>query len=353
MKELTDDQLHDLTDDELDQRMSDERTQEIDEPEAVEAEGDVDVAEEDSGDDIDVATNDEEEAVEEVDEEDSETPEPTADIPDGEPAEDKGETEEESPDTPTFKDLKVNGKMVPINSIDELYALASGGGHITQQLQGLSSKKKSFAMMDQHNISDSDISMLAEIKSGNKDALATLLKQSGIDTMDVTDEVTDGYRPGQYIPSDESMNLKDVQDEISVDEEYSITQNVVNNMMDERSQQTLVQNPMMIKGLHQDIKSGAYQRVQAEATKLKMMDGGLKSDMDYYIQAAQSGAQQAPKQQFQPEQPAPAKKVNAGKKLSKKAAGSTKSKTPPEGRKKAEDMTDDELMAMRTQIMDR
>ena len=357
MADLTEDQLNDLTDEELEQAVRDVRDEPVEEATeepAEEAEVEVDAGEsEEDVTDTDVGESDDE-PVDEVDEENSETPEPEIDNPDGEPVADEGEKKEETPETPTFKDLKVNGNMVPINSIEELYALASGGGHMTQQLQALSSKKKSFAMMEQHGISDADISMLAEIKSGNKDALATLLKQSGVESMDIPDEVAEGYQPGQFIPSDQSMNLKAVQDEISMDQEYAVTQNIVNNIMDQESQRQLVKDPLMIKQLHQDVKSGAYERVSGEAMKLKMMDGGLKSDMDYYIQAAQSGGQPPQQMQTPPtQQPAPVRNNTAAKKQSKKSAGSTRAKTPPDARKSAEDMSDDELMAMRASIMDR
>ena len=359
LEPLTSEQLDELSDDELEQRVADERMEELgsdnqDDSEVEDTEDVADQADEEDLDTEDVDDDSEVEAGDEVDENEADTSTNGEDNPDGEtePREDKPDAKLE--ETPTFRDLKVNGTMMPINSLDELYALASGGGHMTQQLQGLSKRKKSLSIMDSQNISDEDLSILAQIKGGNKDALATLVKSSGIDYMDITDEVGEGYTTQEFIPSDTAMNLKEVQDSISMDPEYAITQNIVNNLMDERSQDMLIENPNYIKGLHTDVKSGAYEPTQAQAMKLKMMDGGAKSDMDYYIQAAQGVPQGQPQQQQmqQPERPQTTRRSESVK--SKKRSGaSIKSKTPPASRPNVNDMSDDELMAYREEIMSR
>ncbi len=352
---LTEDQLDELSDEELEQRIHDERVEGSqenpddesgDEPEE---ELDEDIAEDEPED-----GETEDDIQDEVDAEEKETSEAGEDNPDGETKPKKDDTKDSDTETPAFKDLKVDGQMIPINSLDELYTLASGGGNLTQKYQKLAKGKKSLSIMEEHNLTEADLSLLIEARNGNKDALASLVKQSGIDSLDVTDEVDENYQPGEFIPSDESMNLKAVQDEISMDQEYATTQNVVNNLMDERSQQMLVQNPMYIKGLHMDIKSGAYQVTQAQATKMKMMDGGSRSDMEYYIAAAQEAQvnnQQAPAPQAAPDKPAGSKKPS--NKSKKRSAGTTDSKTPPAPMPNAEEMSDEDLMKYREQIMSR
>ena len=350
---LTEDQLNDLSDEELDQRMKDESLEGIEEDnansEGDEPEENADVEPDPEPETIDGEDDDSDD---EVDAEEDDTSDVAAGETDGNPEADDEDTETETTETPeSFRDLKVDGQMIKINSIDELYTLASGGGNITQKLQRLARGKKALSIMDDNKLTAEDISLLVEARSGNKDALATLMKQSGVEAFDIPDEVTEGYQPGQHVPSDARMNLKDVQDEISGDPEYQTTVTVVNDVMDERSQQMLVENPMYIKGIHMDIKSGAYQTTQAEATKLKMMDGGGRSDMEYYIEAAQQAqvaSQSQPQQQEQPQAQKP-----RGSKSKKRSAGSFTKKTPAPGRVSVDDMTDDELMAYREEIMSR
>jgi transcription initiation factor IIF auxiliary subunit len=41
----------------------------------------------------------------------------------------------------------------------------------------------------------------------------------------------------------------------------------------------------MIRGLHVDVKNGVYQEVSAIASKMKVFDGGKRSDLEYYLAA--------------------------------------------------------------------
>jgi len=365
---MTEDELYDMSDEDLEVAANAERNSANAEDENDNSDNEPDVVDDGSTDEVDSVEGgdpensddntdevEEDEPNDEVDEEDVDTSESDEGQPDGEPASDEDETDTPETDTPTqeFAPLKVSGKNIPINSLDELYTLASGGASVTQKFQEIAGHKKSISIMQEHGLTEADLSMLIEARNGNKDALASLVKQSGIDSLDVTDEVSEGYQPGQYIPSDQQMNLHDVQSLISQDEEYGTTQNIVNNLMDERSQNTLVQNPNMIRGLHEDVKSGAYERVSAHAQKLKLMDGGIRSDMDYYVQAAQEGPQgQQPQQQVpatQIQEPAP--KAKPDNKDKKRAAGSTHKATKTPSIKEIEDLSDDELMAYREKIM--
>ncbi len=359
---MTEDELYDMSDEDLEtaanaERNSanaeDENDNSANEPDVVD---DGEVNEPAQNEEV-VASDDdakpEAEPNDEVDEEDDEPSDSGDGQPDGEPTLDNDETETPDTDTPTeeFAPLKVSGKNIPINSLEELYTLASGGASVTQKFQEIAAHKKSIAIMKSHGLTEADLSMLVEVRGGNKDALASLVKQSGIDSLDVTDEVSEGYQPGQYVPSDQQMNLQEVQGLISQDEEYGTTQNIVNNLMDEKSQNTLVQNPNMIRGLHEDVKSGAYERVSAHAEKLKLMDGGTRSDMEYYVQAAQEGPPQQQQEAPLAQPQVPAKKAKPDNRSEKRAAGSTKPGVQTPAIADLNDMSDEELMSYREKIM--
>ena len=359
--ELNDDQLAALSDDELEARYDEQQSADLaNDPEPT---PDVDPVDDVDGDEPDDEPEDlvEDNPVEnddgESDEEDDETPEPSDVVDEGNPDVDPTDAPDETPsansETPQkFKPLRMNGKDVSINSMEELYALASAGGQFTQKMQEISQYKKSLAVMQKNGLTEQDLSLLIEARNGNKDALASILKQSGVDTLELEDEPSEGYQPGAYVPTDMEVSLMDVQREISSDPEYQITQNVVNNMLDNQSQDMLVQNPSMIRGIHQDIKNGVFQGVKAEADKLKIMDGGRHSDMEYYIAAAKQDAQN--NQAHAPQEQAPEPTKPSRNTSRRKAAGSSRPKVQP---KKvidfSDDIDDDELMKYREQVMAR
>ena len=364
MAEYTDEQLENMSDEELEAaaneaRDSDTQTSNEEENISDNEPGTVvnndepnDVTDTDVGDiNEDGLSNDE------VNDENSETSNSGEDNPDGETKPKEDEKEEQTSETPTqeFAPLKVSGKHIPINSLEELYTLASGGAGVTQKFQEIAAYKKSIAIMNEHNLSEADLSLLVEARNGSKDAIASLIKQSGIDALELPEEANENYVPGAYIPSDQQVSLSEVQQEIARDEEYAITQNVVNNIMDSRSQDILVQNPQMIRGLHEDIKSGAYELVSAHAQKLKLMDGGIRSDMEYYIQAAQEGPSSEPQMPAQEQVPAPEPQPQKRvvDKDKRRSAGNTNQKAQAPSIKDINEMTDEELMAYREKIMER
>jgi hypothetical protein len=184
-----------------------------------------------------------------------------------------------------------------------------------------------------------------------------LIKQSGVDPLELEDEPNKDYQPGALVPSDTAVAIEDIQREISVDPEYQITSNVVNNMLDERSQDMLLDNPMFIKGIHEDIKSGAFQPVMAEAERLKLMDGAKRADFEYYLIAARqddNAPMGQPNMQNLEQQSPSQKEKRTVSKSKRRSAGSSKTKVPPKtGPINWDELSDEELMSKREEILSR
>jgi len=346
LQELTEDQLFELSDDELAQRMKDEEADRLedndtsDEPEDVVDEGDTEPEPEVVEDDVEP-----DDEVDDSEEDDSDTDEGQ---PDTEPKAEEEQTESEEPATQAFAPVRIGGRDIPINSQEELYALASAGGQFTQKMQEISHGRKSLAIMQRAKLSDEDLNLYAEAMTGNKDAIAAIVKRSGVDLLEVEEKPSEGYVPANYAPTEQQMQIEDVQNEISRDAEYPRTLEVVNQEMDKRSQEMLVKNPDMIRGIHHDIKTGVYDAISAEAYKLKVQDQGRHADMDYYMAAARGAGPQGQAPQQQQQEEAPVKRVSKSKK--KAAAGGSRSKTPSPVIN-YDTMDDDELMKRREAIM--
>jgi hypothetical protein len=371
MSTLNNEQLEELSDEELEAEFNKikqeslsldekESNEEQDHDEPLDESNDVQDETTDSDDDADEPEEESELSLDEVDEGKEETSSEDEGQPDGEPASDEDDTKSEPTETLKLKPLKVDGKELPINSLDELYTMASAGTKFTQKMQAISKYKKAYMIMDKQGLTDEDISLLAEAKTGNKDAIATLIKQAGIDPLELDDGPSENYTPGAFIPSDAVVQIEEIQKELSAEPEvYQNTVRVVNDILDERSQEMLVQNPNLIRGIHEDIKSGAFQYVMAEAEKLKLMDGASKPDFEYYLIAATQGSNQevqnqgyvSPEQQQERVQKSTKPTVS---KARRRAAGSSKARTPAKsGPIDWDEISDEELMAKREEILSR
>jgi len=155
----------------------------------------------------------------------------------------------------------------------------------TKKMQQIKPWRKTIDALQEAKLGQDDINLFIDMQKGDKDAIGEFLKRQGIDTIDLEPEESN-YVPKDYGRDENALALKDVVDEISSDPEYSRTQNVLANEWDSSSWDVMANDPKMIKGLHIDMQNGMYDKVQPIAAKLKVYDGGSKSDLDYYKEAS-------------------------------------------------------------------
>lgn len=252
-----------------------------DEPEVEEVEEDEEIEDdtEQPEEDSDLDNQAEDEEVEEDIVEDPEAADETVD--------DKSDIVEEKPveaeAKPKLYKVKANGTEFEFTD-EELMQLAPKAMNYTQKMQEIAPWRKTISALKDNDIGEDDINLMIDVLKGNKEAITEVVKKAGLDTMDIDTE-NNSYERKQYGRSETELAIEDVVNTIAKDPEYKITQHVVDSQWDSNSRQKLAENPDMISGLHDDIKSGVFDQVSPMAMKMKVLDGAKKSDIDYYIEA--------------------------------------------------------------------
>lgn len=155
----------------------------------------------------------------------------------------------------------------------------------TRKMQAIKPLRKTIDLIEGANLSHEDLNLAIDILRGDKEAIATILKKTGVDALDL-DVENSNYVPKDYGRNDTELAIKDVVDTIKTDREFTITESIISSQWDDASRRKFVEDPRLIKALHIDVQNGDYDKVAPIAAKLKVYDGGSKSDFDYYIQAA-------------------------------------------------------------------
>ena len=156
----------------------------------------------------------------------------------------------------------------------------------TQKMQQIKPWRKTIDAIEQANLNQDDVNLAIDVLKGDKDAIAALLKRTGIDALEL--DVDDAkYQPKDYGRNETELAIKDIVDEIKNDKEYDTTYDILETRWDSKSKTEFVENPELIRQLHLDVKSGMFDTISPIASKLKVYDGGSKSDLDYYKMAAQ------------------------------------------------------------------
>ena len=300
---MNEDQLFNMSDEELeaefnrakeDDGLQDEIVEEEiddmpeeDEGEELDTEEDLEQPEEDSDDDLD-AEDDEEE----IDSEDSEDGE-------GEPDEEleaEEEQTEEEVDAEAEEVLeaqkhrfKANGKeyeFTPDEIMEQFPKIFGQAMDYTKKTQAMKPWRKTIDAIESAQLKHDDINLMIDVLKGDKGALTEVMKRTGVDALDL-DMEANNYKPNDYGRDGTALDIKEIIEDISADKEYDTTHKILSKDWDETSFNEMTKDPQLIRLLHNDVKSGMFDKVQPIAEKLKVFDNGRKSDLDYYKDAAQ------------------------------------------------------------------
>lgn len=286
--------IENLSDEDFDKYMNDaiaeggiaEEEEEVDGTETEVEVDEVDTAEqpedENESEDSDDNNNDVDEEQEEDPEEDSETDEGIQETVDEHPTKEETEPTTDTHKVPTFR-LKADGTEFDLTE-DELKQLASKGMNYTKKMQDIKEYREHVSAIKEAALSKDDINLMIDVLKGDKDALATVMKRTGVDALDV-DVENSTYVPKNYGRNEVELDIEEVVETISRDPEYVTTKHIISSNWDKQSQMEFVKDPIKIKKLHEDVKNGIFDQVVPMMLKKKALDGARKSDIEYYIDA--------------------------------------------------------------------
>lgn len=212
---------------------------------------------------------------------------------DGEPEADEADAEvkaeaEEDEQPVQRRKYKANGKDYEFTDqeIFEQFGRVFGQAmDYTKKSQQLKPWRKTIDAIEQAGLSQDDVNLAIDVLSGDKEAIAALLKRTGVDALELdTDNVN--YTSKDYGRNDTELAIKEIVEEISGDKEYAITYDVLERQWDNKSKEAFAERPELIRELHLDVKSGMFDTLMPIVNKMRVYDGGKHSDLDYYGMAA-------------------------------------------------------------------
>lgn len=307
---MTDDKLYSMSDEELEKAFLDakenEQYEEVDEPvmESTDAyeeqEEEIEIMEQ--PDELDEDSVDEGATADEVTTETESTevtaqPDEEVDTEDEDPIEDEKSEENINNEIAQQEQqelvFKANGrefKFTQNEMIEQFPRIFGQAMDYTKKTQAMKPWRKTIDAIEQAKLGHEDINLMIDVMKGNKEAIAEVLKRTGVDSLEIDTE-NSKYTPNDYGRDDKALAIKDIVEEISVDKEYEITHRVLSKEWDEKSFKEMTEDPELIRLLHIDVKTGVFDKVQSIADKIKVLDRGSKPDLEYYRLASIEMAQ--------------------------------------------------------------
>jgi len=181
--------------------------------------------------------------------------------------------------------FKANGREIQVNSVDEAVQLMQMGASYSKKMAGLKPKLATLRMLENNKITDETLGFLIDVHNKVPEAINKLVKDSGIDPMDLSAEKADGYKPGNHKPAPAEVELDVVLEDLKDSPSFVKTMEVVTEVWDAPSRQLIAQNPQVLKAINSQIESGIYDLITTEVERERTFGrlNGL-SDLQAYRQ---------------------------------------------------------------------
>jgi hypothetical protein len=168
--------------------------------------------------------------------------------------------------------FKANGKQIKLESLDEAVQLMQMGANYTKKLQALQPNLKLLKMLENNELLDEGkLSYLIDINRKDPKAIQKLLRESGIDPMDIDTTVDPQYQPGNHSVSDEQIRLTTTLEEIAEDPQGKAFILEIHKTWDDPSKEALWGDPDIVRTLTDQKKNGIYDRIVSEVERRKIL----------------------------------------------------------------------------------
>lgn len=192
--------------------------------------------------------------------------------------EDKSKVEEEKPLTPeafmneVMKPFKANGKEITVKNPQEALRLMQMGAGYGRKLQELQPALKSLRMLEKHGLlDDNKLSYLIDLDQKNPEAIKKLIKESGIDPLELNTTDPVSYTPANRTVSDNEMAFTTSLRELESSPEGKATIQEINTTWDPTSKQVLFKSPELLSVIQIQRENGIYAQIATEIDRQKML----------------------------------------------------------------------------------
>lgn len=176
--------------------------------------------------------------------------------------------------------FKANGREVTPKSVEDAIALMQMGANYNKKMAALKPNLRLMKMLENNGLLDEQkLSFLIDVDKKNPDAISKLIKDSGLDPMDLDPDKASGYKGTTYTVDEREIDLDVVLDEIQGTPAYSRTLEIVGTKWDSASKQMIAQQPALLRVINDHVERGIYDIINAEIENERLF--GRLSGMSY------------------------------------------------------------------------
>ena len=180
--------------------------------------------------------------------------------------------------------FRANGKEMQVKNIDDAIALMQMGANYNKKMAALKPNLKLLKLLETNDLlSEEKLSFLIDVQKKNPAAISKLIKESGIDPLDLDESKAADYKPSVRRIDDREIELDQVLEDIQDSPAFHKTLQVVSKEWDQASRQIIAEQPQLLKVLNAHMENGIFDMIAKELDHERMMGrlAGL-SDIEAY-----------------------------------------------------------------------
>ena len=176
--------------------------------------------------------------------------------------------------------IHANGKTIELRSPDELRQLAQMGANYTKKMQAIAPHRKVLMMLENNGLLDEGkLSFLIDLEKKNPEAIKKLIKEAGINPLDIDTEVEPTYREGNHRVTDEEAAFVSQLEDLKSTPEGTQTIQTINNW-DQASKEVLWKNPSLMTTIHNQRANGIYDTIAKEIDRRRTL-GQIPTEVSF------------------------------------------------------------------------
>lgn len=158
--------------------------------------------------------------------------------------------------------IKANGKEIQVSTVDDAIQLMQMGANYHKKMAALKPNLGILKMLEEHGVLDqAKLSFLIDLDKKNPDAIKKLVKDSGIDPLDIDTKGADDYRHGNYVVDEKAVELDHVLDDLKGSTHYGEMLQVVGKQWDSKSRNIIADTPDIMRIINSHMESGIYSKI--------------------------------------------------------------------------------------------
>ena len=182
-----------------------------------------------------------------------------------------------------FAPFTANGKQMQVQTAEEAVTLMQMGANYNKKMAALKPNLKLLKLLENNGLlSEEKLSFLIDLDKKNPEAITKLVKDSGLDPLEMDVSKSD-YKPNTYTVHDREIELDSVLSDIQDTPTYGKTISVVGTKWDGESKRIIVENPQLIKVINDHMANGVFDLISNEVERQRALNrlNGV-SDIEAY-----------------------------------------------------------------------